>query len=169
MKPDTSQWRDPQAYAFIKGAAANEIAWEFLRRNPRCQQDFATSRSARRCAHYASARVCSFAARPDQSGVERPVYWAPQINPGVVNLVEVPPDLQTREGSAIDVPLAVGRRDEVGLQCGLAAHSWRFSATPSQVNRSPPLYRWTTWRTTGCKPSSGSFARSTGRTFPTRG
>ncbi|TPK88218.1 DUF2285 domain-containing protein [Mesorhizobium sp. B2-4-13] len=47
MKPDTSQWRDPQAYAFIKGAAADEIAWEFLRRNPHYQQDFATSRSAK--------------------------------------------------------------------------------------------------------------------------
>ncbi|TPI35829.1 DUF2285 domain-containing protein [Mesorhizobium sp. B3-1-6] len=32
-----------------------------------------------------------------------------------MNLVEVPPDLQTREGSAFDVPLAGGRRDEVGL------------------------------------------------------
>lgn len=45
MKPDTSQWRDPQAYAFVKAAAADEIAWEFLRRNPQYQQDFAASRS----------------------------------------------------------------------------------------------------------------------------
>lgn len=47
MKPDTSQWRNPQAYAFVKGAPADEIAWEFLRRNPRYQQDFAASRSAK--------------------------------------------------------------------------------------------------------------------------
>ncbi|WP_246682595.1 DUF6499 domain-containing protein [Mesorhizobium sp. B3-2-1] len=47
MKPDTSQWRDPQAYAFIKGADADAIAWEFLRRNPQYQQDFAASRSAK--------------------------------------------------------------------------------------------------------------------------
>lgn len=47
MKPDTSQWRNPQAYAFVKGAAADEIAWEFLRRNPRYQRDFAASRSAK--------------------------------------------------------------------------------------------------------------------------
>ncbi|TPI51930.1 DUF2285 domain-containing protein [Mesorhizobium sp. B3-1-7] len=32
-----------------------------------------------------------------------------------MNLVEVPPDLQAREGSAFDVPLAVGPHDEVGL------------------------------------------------------
>ncbi|TPI67159.1 DUF2285 domain-containing protein [Mesorhizobium sp. B3-1-3] len=32
-----------------------------------------------------------------------------------MNLVEVPPDLQPREGSAFDVPLAAGRRDDVGL------------------------------------------------------
>lgn len=47
MKADTSQWRDPQAYAFVKGAAADAIAWEFLRRNPQYQQDFASSRSAK--------------------------------------------------------------------------------------------------------------------------
>ena len=47
MKPDTAQWRDPQAYAFVKGAAANVIAWEFLRRNSQYQQDFAVSRSAK--------------------------------------------------------------------------------------------------------------------------
>ncbi|MBN9134891.1 MAG: DUF2285 domain-containing protein [Phyllobacterium sp.] len=47
MKPDTSQWRDPQAYMFVKGADANAIAWEFLRRNPHYQQDFATSRSTK--------------------------------------------------------------------------------------------------------------------------
>lgn len=47
MKPDTSQWRDPQAYAFLNGAAADVIAWEFLRRNPQYQQDFAASRSAK--------------------------------------------------------------------------------------------------------------------------
>jgi len=47
MKPDTSQWRDPQAYAFVRDAAADVIAWEFLRRNPQYQQDFATSHSAK--------------------------------------------------------------------------------------------------------------------------
>lgn len=32
---------------FVKGADANAIAWEFLRRNPHYQQDFATSRSTK--------------------------------------------------------------------------------------------------------------------------
>ena len=47
MKPDTTQWRDPQAYAFVKCAAADVIAWEFLRRNSQYQQDFAASGSAK--------------------------------------------------------------------------------------------------------------------------
>lgn len=47
MKPDTSKWRDPQAYTFVKGASADVIAWEFLRRNSQYQQDFAASRSAK--------------------------------------------------------------------------------------------------------------------------
>ena len=47
MKPDTSQWRDPQAYAFVTGATADEIAWEFLRRNPQYQRDFAASGSVK--------------------------------------------------------------------------------------------------------------------------
>ena len=47
MKPDTSQWHDPQAYAFVEAAAADVIAWEFLRRNPQYQQDFAAPSSAK--------------------------------------------------------------------------------------------------------------------------
>lgn len=47
MKPDTSQWRDPQAYAFVEAAAADVIAWEFLRRNSQYQQDFAAPSSAK--------------------------------------------------------------------------------------------------------------------------
>jgi hypothetical protein len=47
MKPDTSQWRDPQAYAFVKVAAADAIAWEFMRRSPQYQQDVAAARSTK--------------------------------------------------------------------------------------------------------------------------
>ena len=28
MKPDSSQWRNPSAYAFVKGATADVIAWD---------------------------------------------------------------------------------------------------------------------------------------------
>lgn len=39
MKPDTSKWRDASAYAFALKAASDSIAWEFLRRNQRYQED----------------------------------------------------------------------------------------------------------------------------------
>ena len=47
MKPDSSQWRDPSAYAFVKGATADVIAWEFLRRNPDYQRDFSEPRTVK--------------------------------------------------------------------------------------------------------------------------
>jgi hypothetical protein len=47
MKPDSSQWRDPHASAFVKDAAADVIAWEFLRRNPDYQRDFSASRTTK--------------------------------------------------------------------------------------------------------------------------
>lgn len=47
MKPDSSQWRNPSAYAFVKGATADVIAWEFLRRNPDYQRDFSKSRTVK--------------------------------------------------------------------------------------------------------------------------
>jgi hypothetical protein len=39
----------------------------------------------------------------------------PRIDPGVVNLVEVPPDLRAGQGSISDFPLAAGRHDDLGL------------------------------------------------------
>ncbi|RWB70432.1 MAG: DUF2285 domain-containing protein [Mesorhizobium sp.] len=71
----------------------------------------AQPRQSARCANVGGY---SFAARPDKSAVEQPVYWAPQVDPGIVNLVEVPPDLRAGEGSPFDVPLAGGRHDEMG-------------------------------------------------------
>ncbi|WP_091918481.1 DUF6499 domain-containing protein [Mesorhizobium sp. YR577] len=44
MKPDSSQWRSSTAYEFIKDASADAVAWEFLRRNPQYQSDFACFR-----------------------------------------------------------------------------------------------------------------------------
>ena len=40
MKPDTSGWENPSAYDFIQNAAADSIAWEFLRRNEHYQKDY---------------------------------------------------------------------------------------------------------------------------------
>ncbi len=46
MKPDASKWLDPEPYTFIKNAAADAIAWEFLRRNPEYQLDVADAEIA---------------------------------------------------------------------------------------------------------------------------
>jgi hypothetical protein len=46
MKPDSSQWRRSPAYDFTRNATADILAWEFLRRNPTYQREFADIRSA---------------------------------------------------------------------------------------------------------------------------
>lgn len=39
MVPDTSAWRDTQAYAYFDDLALDGLAWECLRRNPDYQRD----------------------------------------------------------------------------------------------------------------------------------
>ncbi|WP_280824312.1 transcriptional regulator domain-containing protein [Pseudaminobacter soli (ex Li et al. 2025)] len=41
MKPNSTQWRSPTAYDFTSHATADALAWEFLRRNPIYQHEFA--------------------------------------------------------------------------------------------------------------------------------
>lgn len=41
MKPDSSEWRSSQAYDFIGNVTPDALAWEFLRRNPAYQREFA--------------------------------------------------------------------------------------------------------------------------------
>lgn len=62
-----------------------------------------------------NAGVCSFAARPDQSAAEQPVYWAPEIDPGVINLIESPICLQAKQGRAASIPYPQGELDDFGL------------------------------------------------------
>lgn len=40
MVPDTSQWRVEAAYDYLDHISAAGFAWEWLRRNPRYQQDY---------------------------------------------------------------------------------------------------------------------------------
>lgn len=40
MTPDTSEWRDDAAYAFMDGAGVDDLAWECLRRNADYQRDY---------------------------------------------------------------------------------------------------------------------------------
>jgi hypothetical protein len=43
MGPDTSRWRSSETYDYLDHLVAPDLAWEWLRRNPRYQQDFAES------------------------------------------------------------------------------------------------------------------------------
>jgi hypothetical protein len=47
MKPDSSQWRNSATYDFVRDAAADIVAWEFLRRNPDYQRDFVKSQTGK--------------------------------------------------------------------------------------------------------------------------
>lgn len=46
MSTTPSQWRDPQAYDYLEGLSAPDLAWEFLRRNPDYQRDYAALTAA---------------------------------------------------------------------------------------------------------------------------
>ncbi len=41
MRPNSSEWRSSKAYDFIGTVTADALAWEFLRRNPAYQREFA--------------------------------------------------------------------------------------------------------------------------------
>lgn len=41
MVPDTSQWRNEAAYDYLDHIPPAGFAWEWLRRNPRYQRDYA--------------------------------------------------------------------------------------------------------------------------------
>lgn len=41
MGPDTSHWRSSPTYDYIDRLFAPDLAWEWLRRNPRYQRDYA--------------------------------------------------------------------------------------------------------------------------------
>ncbi|WP_374575982.1 transcriptional regulator domain-containing protein [Phenylobacterium sp.] len=43
MRPDPSQWRTPDAYAYLDDLIASDLAWECLRRNADYQADFQAS------------------------------------------------------------------------------------------------------------------------------
>jgi hypothetical protein len=43
MGPDTSRWRSTETYDYVDDLFAADLAWEWLRRNPRYQLDFTES------------------------------------------------------------------------------------------------------------------------------
>lgn len=62
----------------------------------------------------ASAGACNFAARPDWSALEQPIYWTPDIDPGVVNLIETPSNLALGQGRARNIAVEHAVFDESG-------------------------------------------------------
>lgn len=43
LGPDTSHWRSSEIYDYLDHLVAPDLAWEWLRRNPRYQREFAES------------------------------------------------------------------------------------------------------------------------------
>ncbi|MER9291522.1 DUF6499 domain-containing protein [Mesorhizobium sp. M0510] len=41
MRPDTSLWRSSSTYDYLDDLVAADLAWEWLRRNPDYQRDYA--------------------------------------------------------------------------------------------------------------------------------
>lgn len=51
MGPDTSRWRSSETYDYLDDLIAPDLAWEWLRRNPSYQRDFAESELSSAAAH----------------------------------------------------------------------------------------------------------------------
>ncbi|SMH40572.1 DUF2285 domain-containing protein [Mesorhizobium australicum] len=61
------------------------------------------------------AGASAFAARPDQAASQQPIFWTPETDPGVINLVQTPKPLTAAAASGIDVPFVALRRNGMGL------------------------------------------------------
>lgn len=46
MTPDTSRWRSSEAYDYLDSLDSPDLAWEWLRRNPEYQKDYARADSS---------------------------------------------------------------------------------------------------------------------------
>ncbi len=57
MGPDTSRWRTSTTYDYLDHLFAPDLAWEWLRRNPKYQRDFAESERSSAAAQRFAALV----------------------------------------------------------------------------------------------------------------
>ncbi|MBT1155895.1 DUF2285 domain-containing protein [Aminobacter anthyllidis] len=55
-----------------------------------------------------------FPANPDRPATKQPVYWTPEVDPGVVLLINTPPLLADDADVVAALPPAVSKRDELG-------------------------------------------------------
>ncbi len=57
---------------------------------------------------------CDFPANPERPATTQPVYWTPEVDPGVILLVNTPPLLTEDAHVQAALPPAVSQRDELG-------------------------------------------------------
>ena len=63
----SQEWRSEAAYAYLHDLKTAELAWEFLRRNPKYRRDYRTAADA--TADQAEQLIAQWGLRfPDQSG-----------------------------------------------------------------------------------------------------
>ncbi|WP_082496635.1 MULTISPECIES: DUF2285 domain-containing protein [unclassified Aminobacter] len=55
-----------------------------------------------------------FPANPDRPATKQPVYWTPEVDPGVILLINTPPLLADDADVVAALPPAVSMRDELG-------------------------------------------------------
>lgn len=95
MGPDTSKWRNVEAYDFYDAIPVEGIAWECLRRDLAYQARF--SDLVKENAVRAPLREdvqrrwgLRFPGRPQLSILDQPVIWSYHVNPGTVLVGEMP-------------------------------------------------------------------------------
>lgn len=84
-----ADWRSAERYGALCELSPADLAWEFLRRNPLYQDDFA------RFAETGDARVwarwgLTFPADPALSSREQPIFWGPTVDARAVVLTVAP-------------------------------------------------------------------------------
>ena len=93
--PSGPSWRSAAAYAYLDNLSPAELAWEFLRRNPRYRRDYRATAGDVDPPAAVSERVRArwglcFPIDPDLRADEAPVVWLPELDPGAVLLASAP-------------------------------------------------------------------------------
>jgi hypothetical protein len=110
-------WRSAAAYAELENASARDLAWEFLRRNPRYVRDWeqlATRGPTTRPTPSPSAGGCDFPADPALDARTAGVVWMPALCTATVALSALPPSFSPRSPAALP-PASSPRQASDGL------------------------------------------------------
>jgi hypothetical protein len=104
--PQASNWRSPEAYAYLNELTPADLAWEFLRRNPEYIRDYRACSSSRAVKpplpkRLPVAGVCHFLLDPGVGADRASVVWLPQLDPSAVLLAPAPPHFDARSMSTI--------------------------------------------------------------------